>query len=578
MMLSLLPSSSPAPKKPYLVWLMTNLLALLVVTGSLVFFGWGAEQVKQPVASFAHEAISLDYGNLFFYGMRTSFRMIIGLVISVIFSIFYASLAAKNKKAEEIMIPILDILQSVPILGYISFTVSGFVALAPSTVWGFEMAAIFAIFTSQAWNITFCIYQCLKKIPSELIEAAESYNFSKWRTFWMVEMSYTIPTVVWNSMISMSGGWFFLVAVESITYGNQKIELPGIGSYIALALDQQNTHAICAAVVVMAIIILIFDQLIFKSLISWASKFKYEMENSSFEKPHWLLSILRQSALISLIVSIFSLIGKFIINIRFPKFLNTTEVSAKDSKHFNIFWYGCLFLICLCLASYVLKFLNAQVSKKEVLNVFMLTCITFLRLVILLIFSSAVFVPMGIYIGLRPRIAAAVQPIAQFLSAFPANLLFPVAVICINKYKLSPDIWLSPLMIVAAQWYILFNVTAGAAQIPSELKDIVKTFKIRGWQKYKTVLLPAIMPYYLTGLITAAGGAWNASIVAEAVTWGDQTIYAHGVGAYITKMTVENNFQGIALGVIVMSCFVVAINKLFWRRVHNYVTLKFSYI
>jgi len=282
------------------------------------------------------------------------------------------------------------------------------------------------------------------------------------------------------------------------------------------------------------------------------------------------------------IVNKAKLCGKFILD---AKLLNRWKFSyfqgervINISNYKNIIWYVCLILAAVWLIHYIFNFLSSAISIQDVLHAFVLTLITFVRLMILLLFCSVVFIPLGIYIGFRPRLAAIVQPILQFLSSFPANLLFPVAVIYITKYNLTPDIWLSPLIIIGAQWYILFNVIAGTAQIPSELLDIMKTFKITGWLKYKKIILPAIMPYYLTGAITCAGAGWNCSIVSEAVSWGNKSIYAHGIGAYITQMTAENNLHGIALGVIVMSFFVVMLNRLFWRRIYNYVTKKFSYI
>ena len=552
-----------------------NAVALSFVMFVLIFFNWGAHQINQPISYLATDLISLDYGNLGFYVMRTVFRMIIGIIISIIFSIIYASIALQSKKAEELMIPILDVLQSVPILGYISFTVAGFIAIAPNTMLGFEMAAIFAIFT---WNITFCVYQSLKKVPHELLEVAKNYNFNRWRTFWVVKLPYAVPAIVWNSIVSMSGAWFFVVAAESITYNSEQINLPGIGSYIALSLKQQNVEAICIAVCVMAGVILIFDFIVFRALVSWSNKFKYESENPSCEQPSWLINILGQSSLVRYVAPGIKKFCKMIVNINFKVATTHTPSSNAVSKYFNILWYGLIGSLGLYCLYYVVNFLSLSVSLNELAYVVLLTLITFTRLMILLVICSIIFVPLGIYIGSSVRLRQIIQPIIQFLSAFPANLFFPVVVTYINGYNLNPDIWLSPLMLVAAQWYILFNVIAGTAQIPGELLDIIKTFRISGFLKYRKLIIPAIMPYYLTGLITAAGAGWNASIIAEAVKWGNQSIYAHGIGSYITQMTQQNDFHRIALGVIVMSGFVVIFNKLFWSRAYTYVTNKFSYI
>jgi NitT/TauT family transport system permease protein len=560
-------------------WLLANLFAITLVIFGLIFFSWSTKQINAPLESLSYEKINLDFVSLITYSLRTMFRMIIAIIISVIFSVCYATLAAKNIKAEQILIPTLDILQSVPILGYISFTVAGFVALAPNKVLGVEMVAIFAIFTSQAWNITFCIYHSLKKIPAELLEAAESYRFNSWQKFWIVELPYTIPGIIWNSIVSMSGAWFFVVAAETIVYNGQKIQLPGIGSYISEALLQENFVAIAAAIFSMTLIIFLFDQLIFKPLIFWSNKFKYEANVNVAYSRSWLTSLLSDSTLIQYLTNALNKIKKLVINIPWPGSFNLYKSNTQPAKlkYLNIIWYGLLFLVCCYAFDYSDKFfLNSDITLKEVMNVFSLTLITLIRLIILLILASITFVPLGIYIGNRPRLCSIIQPMVQFLSAFPANLLFPIVVIYIVKYNLNPDIWLSPLMIIGSQWYILFNVIAGTIQIPNEFKDVMQTFKITGWQKYKKIILPGIMPHYLTGLITAAGGGWNASIIAEAVTWGDQNIYAHGVGAYIAEMTIQNDLHRVALGVIAMSCVVVILNKVFWSKLYEYVAAKFS--
>jgi NitT/TauT family transport system permease protein len=571
-------STKPVLYKNKSYLFLANIFAIALVASVLIFFGWGADQVEAPIEDLNYQRISLDFGNLLFYGLRTTFRMIIGITISITFSILYATLAAKNQKAEQILIPVLDILQSVPILGYISFTVAGFVALAPNTVLGFEMVAIFAIFTSQAWNITFSVYQSLKKVPTDLLEVAASYNFSSWRKFWVIEIPCTIPGIIWNTIVSMSGAWFFVVAAETITYQTQKIQLPGIGSYISVALKQQNFNAIIVAILAMVLIIFLFDRLVFRSLVIWSNKFRYESENNAAEDHYWFLSLLLKSFLIRYIVKIFKAFGRFIVNLPMVMTKPISSIPKVSSKWFDLFWYSSLVLVALYAMSYVIKFLSNSISLNEIIYVFGLTGITLIRLVILLIIASIIFVPIGIYVGRRPSLCSKIQPLVQFLSAFPANLFFPAVVIYVNKYNLNPDIWLSPLMIIAAQWYILFNVIAGTSQIPSEFKEVAATFQITGWLRYKKIIFPAIMPYYITGMITAAGAAWNASIVSEAVTWGTQNIYAHGIGSYITQMTAENNFPKIVLGVIVMSTVVVVLNKIFWGPIYDYVTNKYSYI
>ncbi len=559
---------------------LMNIIAIVFVGSALVFFGWGGGNSGVSIEEFNLSEISLTFGNLIYYGFRTLFRLIIGIIFSIIFSICYATLAAKNKRAEQILIPLLDVLQSVPILGYISFTVAGFVALSPGTLLGFEMAAIFAIFTSQVWNIVFSVYYSLKKVPQELLEVAAVYNFSPWRKFWRVEMPCAIPDMIWNSIVSMSGAWFFVVAAESITYGGKDIKLPGIGSYISVALEQQDIKALVAAVATMIAIIFIVDQGVFRILLIWSNKFCPESDNK--DMGYWLYYVLSGSSFIQSLLKAAAKISKFIINIPVPEFrsanfLKDYDLEGRNKIYIDILWYGALFFIGVSSAIYIFRSLNGHIDWSDIFYVLSLTLITLTRLIILLIIASIIWVPIGIYIGLRPKLRAILQPAVQFLAAFPANIFFPLAVIYISKHNLDADIWLSPLMIVGSQWYILFNVIAGAWQIPNELTEVSETFQIRGWLKYKRIILPAIMPHYLTGLITASGGCWNASILSEAVSWGRVDIYAHGIGAYIAQMTQINNFPKIALGIMAMSTAVVIINKVVWSRLYNHVMHKYTY-
>jgi NitT/TauT family transport system permease protein len=563
--------------------LLMNIIAIVFVGSGIIFFGWGGDNSDIPIEEFNSQTIDLRFVDLIYYGFRTLFRLIIGIIFSIIFSICYAALAAKSKKAEQILIPLLDVLQSVPILGYMSFTVAGFVALAPNTALGFEMAAIFAIFTSQVWNIIFSVYYSLKKVPQELLEVAKIYNFNAWRRFWCVEMPCAIPDMIWNSIVSMSGAWFFVVAAESITYGGKNIKLPGIGSYISVALEQQNVAALIIAVIVMVAIIFIVDQGIFRILLIWSNKFCVDSNNN--DAHYWLYSSLSTSSFMQSILQVARKINKFIINIKLPQYKSPSLFKGfsflsihPKNIYIDILWYGILFFFGAWSGIYIVRFLSSYINFNELTYVFSLTFITLARLMILLVIASIVWLPIGIYIGLKPNLRTVIQPAVQFFASFPANLFFPLAVIYISSYGLDADIWLSPLMIIGSQWYILFNVISGASQIPIEFMQVSAVFQIKNWLRYKKIIIPAILPHYLTGLITAAGGGWNASILAEAVSWGKINIYAHGIGGYIAQMTQTNNFPKIALGIMAMSTVVVILNKLVWSRLYNHVIYKYSYI
>lgn len=556
-----------------------NCLVLALIAWCFIFFAWGAREFLIPVNSIEYENISLAYSNLPIYALHTSLRMIIALIASVIFTFFYATLAAKYRKAEEILIPLLDILQSVPILGYVSFTITFFLYLFPSTVLGFELAAIFAIFTSQVWNMTLSLYQSLKTIPKELEEAAVIFKLSKWQKFWGLEIPYALPGLIWNITVSMAGGWFFVVAAESIAVGNNNITLPGLGSYIALAVNHKDKSAIFFAIVALCTVIYIYNNLIFTPLLVWSEKFRYEMTKSTNLKTSWLLNLLSRSSIMQRIVKLLAMVSKVVLSLpSSPARINSRlGVSTTDITLIDKIWYFFLIIIGIYTISYIYNFLHTYISVKELMNVALLTLITFLRIAILITLISIILVPLGVYIGLSPIIREIAQPIVQFMASFPANIFFPIAVIYITKYHINPDIWLSPLMIVGTQWYILFNVIAGASQLPTELREACINLNIKGIEWWKKIIIPAILPYYVTGAITASGGAWNASIIAEAVSWGDTKIYAHGVGSYITQMTIKGDLHHVALGVIVMSSFVVIFNKIFWRPLYNYTIRKYSY-
>lgn len=560
--------------------LVYNTLAFFIVIVVLIFVGWGSRQMSQPLSILQIEPVSLDYFKLFSYSLRTVLRMLIAVVFSLIFTFIYATAAAKSKKLEQILIPLLDILQSVPILGYISFTVTVFLTLFPHSVMGAECAAIFAIFTSQAWNMTFSFYQSLKSIPDDLKDAAAIFKMPKWRKFWQMEVPFAIPGLVWNIVVSMSSGWFFVVASEVIIVGNNKITLPGIGSYIALAIQQKNFSAIYYAVIAMALVIILYDQILLRPLVAWSDRFRYEMTTGGKPPKSWVFNLFQRNLIINKLFVPVAYLGKFLLHI--PVFNNVSrdhcglEVAGENQQVINYLWYLLLSILALTAIGYVAYFLYKDIGLVEVRKVFILASITMLRVIILIIIASLIWVPIGIYIGLSPRLTAIMQPLAQFLAAFPVNLLFPIIFIVITKYDLNPNIWLSPLMIMGTQWYILFNVIVGASSIPSELRDATIILKVKGFNWWRKVMLPAITPYFITGAITACGGAWNASIVAEIINFGDQTIVAKGLGSYIAEMTVQADFNKIVLGIGMMALFVVLFNRFFWQPLQEYSNKKFQ--
>jgi NitT/TauT family transport system permease protein len=553
-----------------------DLIAFVVVLGLIAFLGEAARGLFVPLTQLDIVPLSLDPRHLPEYAARTTLRMLVALFISLVFTLTYATWAAKSERAGKLLVPILDILQSVPILGFLSITLVFFMSLAPGRVLGAEFASIFVIFTSQAWNMAFSFYQSLRTIPIELSEAADSFRLSPWMRFWQLEVPFGLPALVWNMMMSMSGGWFFVVASESITVGHNTVALPGIGSYIALAIEQKNLPAMGYAIGTMLLVILLYDQLLFRPLVSWVDRFRVESDPGEDTPESWALTMMRRSRLIRAGKVAFR--AAVLATSRAFNFGDAAErVRAKRSKRrsLDLLWVSLVAVAVAAGVWHLVASLVAHTPVHEAVQVCGLALITMLRVFVLIALASLVWVPVGIWVGLRPRVARVVQPVAQFFAAFPANLLFPIAIYGIVTWKLQPNIWLSPLMILGTQWYILFNVIAGAAQLPAELRYAATNFGVRGWLWWRKVALPGVLPFYVTGAITASGGSWNAAQVAELVTWGNTEIEAKGLGSYIADAATAGDFHRIVLGVGVMSLFVVVINRLFWRPLYYYAERKY---
>ena len=550
-----------------------DLFLLPVIFLVLAVLAYGGQQMNTPYDVGQPIDISLDPANLPYYLMRSALRMGAALIASLLFTLVYATLAAKVKPLERVLVPILDILQSIPILGFLSITVTGFIALFPGNLLGVECAAIFAIFTSQAWNMTFSMFGSLQTVPNDLIEAANMFHLTPWQRFWRLEFPWAVPGLVWNMMMSVSGGWFFVVASEAISVSGQNIMLPGVGSYIALAIKHSDLHAIGWAILAVLSGIIVYDQLIFRPLVAWADKFKVEGIPGEQIPESWLLTLLQRARMFQGLIALPGHLVRVIQHIGRTeraeiKFFRTPERLFVFPAWCDPAW-NTLLLIGSGVAFYeVAIFVSEEVRMSEVWHVFTLGLATTLRVTILIIMASFVWVPVGVWIGLRPKLAQNLQAVAQFLAAFPANLMFPVAVILIVHFHLNVDIWTSPLMILGTQWYILFNVIAGASALPQEMKDAATNLGLSGWLRWKKFILPAIFPSYVTGAITASGGSWNASIVSEWVSWGDQHLEATGIGAYIARYTAEGDFPRIALGIAVMCVFVMSFNRLLWRRLY----------
>jgi len=551
-----------------------DVIVFVIIAAAFVVLAHGAREMNEPLARLEIAPVTLDPANLPEYALRTTLRMFAAILASLVFTFVAGTLAAKSRKAELVIVPALDILQSVPVLGFLTFTVVFFMRLFPGSQLGAECAAIFAIFTAQAWNMAFSFYQSLRTVPSDLDEVSRHFRLSAWLRFWRLEVPFAAPGLIWNTMMSMSGGWFFVVASEAITVGDTSVRLPGIGAWLSMAIDERDIAAVGLAVAAMAAVILAYDQLLFRPIVAWADKFRSEQTAAQQRPRSWVFDLVRRGRVVK---KLFAHIA--VSTVRLP----VIPLPASAAK-WTRWWHGragdtVWLVIVLAVTGFalwlVVDYLRANLGMNDVVGTFGLGFLTLARVVILIAIASLIWVPVGVWIGLRPSVAERAQPIAQFLAAFPANVLFPVVVLVIVSLRLNPNIWLSPLMILGTQWYILFNVIAGASAFPTDLREAASLFRLHSWQWWRKAILPGIFPYYLTGALTASGGSWNASIVAEIASWGDTRLEAAGLGAFIAKATDAGDYPRVVLGIAVMSIFVVSINRLLWRPLYQLAERRF---
>ena len=520
--------------------------------------------------------VNLDPRYLPYYAARSTLRMFIALILSVLFTFAYGYAAAHSRRAERVLIPLLDILQSVPVLGFLSITITGFIALFPGSLLGLEFASIFAIFTAQAWNMVFSFYQSLRSIPRELEEAAAMYQLSVWERFTKIEIPSGMVGLVWNGMMSFGGSWFFLAASEAISVGNQNYTLPGVGSYVAAAVAAKNVHALVWAAITIAVVIVIVDQLFWRPVVAWADRFRFEQNAAAVAPSSWVYDIIRSAHLPALIARAWAPAGEAINRalsaVTRPKApRETTGNTAGDRVYLVI-----VTIALIAIAAYIAHFVFASVGIAEIPRVVALGFFTMLRVFILIAFATVVWVPLGVAIGFNPRLARGLQPVVQFLASFPSNIIFPFATLAFITLHVPINWGCILLMALGSQWYILFNAIAGAQSIPTELREMTSDLEVKGWLRWKRFIIPGIFASWVTGAITASGGAWNASIVSEVVTWGSSTLTAAGLGAYISEATGKGDWAREALGIVVMSIFVVVANRLIWRRLYDIARVRFA--
>jgi NitT/TauT family transport system permease protein len=521
--------------------------------------------------------ISRNPSALPLYAIYSLLRIGIAYLLSLLFTLVYGYVAAYNAKAERVMIPLLDILQSIPVLSFLPGVMLAMVSVFPRHQLGVELGAILLIFTGQVWNMAFSFYSSLKSIPRDLREAAHLYGFSAWQRFVQLELPYAGLGLIWNSMMSVAGGWFFLMACEMFVLGSRDFRLPGLGSYLQTASSAGDTHAILLGLGAMISVIVILDQIVWRPVIAWAQKFKFEQVESS-EAPHSpILDFLQSSRVLSVISHRFVRPLEERIALYFAGRREASPVSelGVKTRKLALRFLGALLLLGILLAVADAFRLLAGLTGADLKELLVGALATSLRVFCALVIGTAWTVPAGVWIGMNPRLARIAQPLAQIAASVPATALFPVVLLMLIRVGGGLGVGSIVLLLLGTQWYVLFNVIAGAMAIPADLKEAAAVFRFGSRERWQLLILPGIFPYLITGLVTAAGGAWNASIVAEYFHLGGQTISTIGLGAAISQATDAGNFRLLLAATILMAVFVVTVNRTIWRPMYELAETRF---
>ncbi len=540
------------------------LFIALVSTGSY----WLEKPV--PVVPISHSLRALPV-----YAFFSMVRIGIAYLLSLTFAITYGYVAAYNPRVEAWMIAVLDILQSIPVLSFLPPVVLAMVALIPGHQLGIELGVILLIFTGQVWNLAFSFYSSLKSIPREMIEASRIYRYSAWQRFWQLEMPYSTIGLVWNSIVSVAGGWFALMACEMFTMGTRNFQLPGLGSYLQTAAESGDMRALVAGFTVVILIVVATDQLVWRPLIAWSDKFKFEQVESADRVTSPVLELLRRSSLLS------ELPGRLLARFEEPIYRRLAATDDCRVVHpidegpprrgmSPAFWALAVPVIAAVAWGALQAFLLLRtVTWPDLLLLLKGGGATFLRVNAALLISAAWTIPVGVAIGFNPKLARFVQPVAQVLASVPATAFFPILLIGLVKIGGGLGIGSIALMLLGTQWYILFNVIAGAMSIPSDLREVSSLYRFTRWQRWTRLILPGIFPYLITGMVTASGGAWNASVFAEYTHLPGRTLQTIGLGAQISSATDSGRFPILLLATIFISLMVVTMNRLVWRRLYH---------
>jgi NitT/TauT family transport system permease protein len=515
--------------------------------------------------------INLDPAALPYYALLSTGRMLAAYILSMVFSIAYGYAAARSKSAAPWLLPLLDILQSVPILSFLPIVLLSLTAVLPQQA-AIELAAIVLIFTSQVWNLTFSFYQSMRTIPSEYREAAAVFRFSPWLRFKQVEMPFASMGLIWNSVMSWAGGWFFLMAAEIFTLGARDFRLPGLGAYLQTAASAGDTTALLYGIGTLVIIIILLDQLIWQPLLAWAERFKVSQVTDDNPTTSWFLDGLRQSGIARFISQrVLEPFDRWLDRSfnRPPKYIPSLEPSAPGRRSLLSWLVAGIIAVGVGYGLYQAVSLLITLPLSAWGDIAIGALATLLRVAIAVAIALAWTIPVGVLIGTNPRAAAILQPMVQIAASIPATALFPVLLLGLLSIPAGANIAAVLLMLLGTQWYLLFNVIAGASAIPQDLRYTSDLLQLKGWKRWRTLILPALFPYIITGLITASGGAWNASIVAEFTEFGGEISRVTGLGAEITAATAEGNYALLLASTLTMIVLVVTINRLVWRRLYR---------
>ena len=523
--------------------------------------------------------INLSLSFLPTYALQTLVRMLAAYGLSLVFSLVYAYVAYRSTTWSKVLIPLLDILQSIPVLSFLPAVVLALVSLFPGQRLGIEIASILLIFTGMTWNMTFSFYQSLNSIPQELIEASQVYRLSAWQRFWTLELPSGVVGLVWNSVMSVAGGWFFLMQTESFTLSNRNFTLPGLGSFLKAAADKGDNLAILCGIIVLVGIISVIDYFIWRPMIAWAEKFKHETVEAAQVPESRVLDFLRRSPTMRIVGDRLFMPISETFNRGFSSKPETSSlIKHKKSKWMNwLNWilvgaFGFIVLGGTLEAVILLSKMPLDNWKQVMIG----AIFTAIRVFIVLIISLLITVPIGVTIGRDPKLAQFLQPIVQIAASVPATALFPVLLLGLANIGGGLDVGAVILMTLGSMWYILFNVIAGAQAIPSELFEAARVYKLSRLQRWQTLILPGIFPYLVTGIITAVGGAWNASIAGEYIKFQGKVLTATGLGSTITQASDVGDFPLLLASTIVMSLLVVTTNRLVWRPLYRLAQVKYQ--